>query len=68
MISLCKSVYMIIPNCSEEVISFCGKHEINVPEMNSLYIPKRGRAPPNITVEHFYRVDLFIAKLDILNF
>ncbi|KRH16126.1 hypothetical protein GLYMA_14G133900v4 [Glycine max] len=40
----------------KEVESFCEKHEIIVPHMTTLYIPRR--------VEHYYRINLFIATPD----
>ena len=51
----------------KEVMSFCEQHEINVPNMAVLYIPRKGRARhniDNIIVEHHYRINLFIATLD----
>jgi len=45
----------------KEVTSFCEKHE------TTFYIPRRGRARRNvdhIIVEHYDRINLFIATLN----
>ncbi|XP_025703550.1 uncharacterized protein [Arachis hypogaea] len=47
---------------------FCEKHEVEVPDMNALHIPRRGRTRKivdQISVEHHYRVNLFFAVIDI---
>ncbi|XP_015940673.1 uncharacterized protein LOC107466196 [Arachis duranensis] len=51
----------------KEVILFCEKHEVEVPDMNALHIPRRGRTckiVDQISVEHHYRVNLFLAVID----
>ncbi|XP_025693094.1 uncharacterized protein [Arachis hypogaea] len=51
----------------KEVILFCEKHEVEVPDMNALHIPRRGRTRKivdQISVEHHYRVNLFLAVTD----
>ncbi|XP_016164191.1 zinc finger MYM-type protein 1-like [Arachis ipaensis] len=51
----------------KEVILFCEKHEVEVPDMNALHIPRRGRTRKivdQISVEHHYRVNLFLAVID----
>ena len=50
----------------KEVILFCEKHEVEVPDMNALHIPRRGRTRKiidQILVEHYYRVNLFLAVI-----
>ncbi|XP_015969634.1 uncharacterized protein LOC107493071 [Arachis duranensis] len=47
---------------------FCEKHEVEVPDMNALHIPRRGRTRKivdQISVEHHYCVNLFFAVIDI---
>ncbi|XP_016169718.1 zinc finger MYM-type protein 1-like [Arachis ipaensis] len=51
----------------KEVILFCEKHEVEVPDMNAMHIPRRGRTRKivdQISVEHHYRVNLFLARID----
>ncbi|XP_025632189.1 uncharacterized protein [Arachis hypogaea] len=51
----------------KEVILFCEKHEVEVPDMNAMHIPRRGRTRKivdQISVEHHYRVNLFLAVID----
>ncbi|XP_061358437.1 uncharacterized protein LOC133302645 [Gastrolobium bilobum] len=51
----------------KEVISFCEKHEVNVPDMNARYAPGRGLCHSDVeyvSIEHHYRVNLFIATID----
>ncbi|XP_057734601.1 uncharacterized protein LOC130950057 [Arachis stenosperma] len=51
----------------KEVILFCEKHEVEVPDMNALHIPRRGRTRKivdQISVEHHYHVNLFLAVID----
>ncbi|XP_015953224.1 uncharacterized protein LOC107477682 [Arachis duranensis] len=51
----------------KEVILFCEKHEVEVPDMNALHIPRRGRTRKivdQISVEYHYRVNLFFAVID----
>ncbi|XP_016173902.1 zinc finger MYM-type protein 1-like [Arachis ipaensis] len=51
----------------KEVILFCEKHEVEVPDMNALHIPRRGRTRKivdQISAEHHYRVNLFLAVID----
>jgi hypothetical protein len=49
------------------VKSFCNKRNIDVPDMNARYVERRGRArhqQADITIEHYYRVDIFCASID----
>ncbi|XP_071703924.1 uncharacterized protein [Rutidosis leptorrhynchoides] len=51
----------------EQVKYFCAKHNIEMPDFGAMY--KSGRYRPrqkdnHVTVEHFYRVDIFICALD----
>ncbi|XP_016162244.1 zinc finger MYM-type protein 1-like [Arachis ipaensis] len=51
----------------KEVILFCEKHEVEVPYMDALYIPRRGQTRKivdQISVEHHYRVNLFLVVID----
>ncbi|XP_025628147.1 uncharacterized protein [Arachis hypogaea] len=51
----------------KEVILFCEKHKVEVPDMNALHILRRGRTRKivdQISVEHHYRVNLFLAVID----
>ncbi|XP_016165282.1 zinc finger MYM-type protein 1-like [Arachis ipaensis] len=51
----------------KEVILFCEKHEVEVPDMNALHIPRRGQTRKivdQISVEHHYCVNLFLAIID----
>ncbi|XP_074314531.1 uncharacterized protein LOC141649749 [Silene latifolia] len=51
----------------EEVNLFCQKHDILVPQMNALYIARRGRArrqQDQITVERHFRIDIFYVAID----
>ncbi|XP_057723623.1 uncharacterized protein LOC130939543 [Arachis stenosperma] len=44
---------------------FSEKHEIKVPNMSAQYIFGRGRShQPSVTVEHHYRIDVFLATID----
>ncbi|OMO89611.1 hypothetical protein CCACVL1_07738 [Corchorus capsularis] len=48
-----------------EVIAFCGKHDIDVPNMNSQYVVKRIRPQQDgFNMEHHYRVDIFNVAID----
>ena len=50
-----------------KVKSFCNKCNINVPDMNSHYVERRGRASHqqvDFTIKHHYRVDIFYATID----
>ena len=49
------------------VISFCEKHCIDVLDMNTCYVARRGQArnqQDNVTIEHHYRVNIFYATID----
>ena len=49
------------------MISFCEKHCIDVLDMNSCYVGRRGRAcnqQDNVTIEHHYRINIFYAAID----
>jgi hypothetical protein len=49
----------------EEVIPFCNKHEIEIPNFGARYIKVRGcRQWDHITVEHHYHFDIFNAAID----
>jgi hypothetical protein len=49
----------------EEVISFCNKHEIDIPDFDARYVKVRGRRQQDhITVEHYYHFDIFNAAID----
>ncbi|XLT93859.1 hypothetical protein S245_016512, partial [Arachis hypogaea] len=44
---------------------FCEKHKIDIPDMSTQYTVGRGRSrQPKITIEHHYRVDVFLAAID----
>ncbi|XP_027099167.1 uncharacterized protein [Coffea arabica] len=46
---------------------FCEQHQIDIPCMNAQYIARRGRSRSHydeISVEHYYRVDIFLATID----
>ncbi|XP_072078121.1 uncharacterized protein [Arachis hypogaea] len=52
-------------NFLANVKDFCEKHEIEVPNMSAQYIFGRGRSrQPSVTVEHHYRIDVFLATID----
>ncbi|XP_074265702.1 uncharacterized protein LOC141588147 [Silene latifolia] len=51
----------------EEVNLFCQKHDILVPEMDAIYIARKGRArrqQDQNTVEHHFHVDVFNVTID----
>ncbi|XP_027166505.1 uncharacterized protein LOC113766520 [Coffea eugenioides] len=46
---------------------FCEQHQIDIPDMNAQYIARHGRSRSHhdeISVEHYYRVDIFLATID----
>ncbi|XP_027171801.1 uncharacterized protein LOC113771421 [Coffea eugenioides] len=46
---------------------FCEQHQIDIPCMNAQYIARRGRSQSHhdeISMEHYYRVDIFLATID----
>ncbi|KAI3447341.1 hypothetical protein Pfo_004006 [Paulownia fortunei] len=47
-------------------LSFCEKHNIDVPDMNAPHRSGRGRLHKDnpITLEHHYRIDIFIGTID----
>ncbi|KAG9458926.1 hypothetical protein H6P81_003434 [Aristolochia fimbriata] len=50
-----------------QVLSFCRKNEISIPDMSSNYPGSRGRSRRQkdpLTVEHHYRIEVFLAGLD----
>lgn len=49
-----------------EVASFCEKNGVQIPDMTAPYTAGKGRSrrPINISIEHHYRVDLFMAATD----
>lgn len=49
-----------------QVVSFCNFNSIHVPDMNGVYkdIIRSRRKKDNVTIEHHYRVDVFIAAID----
>ncbi|KAL1362984.1 hypothetical protein AAHE18_03G119100 [Arachis hypogaea] len=52
-------------NFFANVKDFCEKHEIEVPNMSAQYVFGRGRSrQPSVTVEHHYRIDVFLATID----
>jgi hypothetical protein len=49
----------------EEVISFCNKHEIDIPDFSARYVKVRGRRQQDhITVKHHYHFDIFNVAID----
>ena len=50
----------------DKVVSFCGKYNILVPDMNATYrdIIQSRPKKDDVTVEHYYRVDVFIVAID----
>ncbi|KAK9741078.1 hypothetical protein RND81_03G079700 [Saponaria officinalis] len=51
----------------EEVNLFCQKHDILIPEIDALYIARKGRARrqhDQITAEHHFRVEIFYIAID----
>jgi hypothetical protein len=49
----------------EEVVSFCKKFEINIPDLGARYVQRRGcHQRYHITVEHHYHFDIFNATID----
>lgn len=50
----------------KQVVSFCKCNSIMVPIMNGIYkyIIRSRRKKDNVTTEHHYRVDVFIAAID----
>ncbi|XP_025617098.1 uncharacterized protein [Arachis hypogaea] len=52
-------------NLLEIVKKFCEKHEIDIPDMSTQYTVGRDRSRQSkITIEHYYRVDVFLATID----
>ena len=52
-------------NLLESVKAFCEKHSIEVPDMQSSYVVKRGRhRHDGFDMQHHYRVDIFNAAID----
>nr|XP_043613829.1 uncharacterized protein LOC122585771 [Erigeron canadensis] len=52
----------------DEVTCFCNKHQVEIPDLKAPYTSTRYRPRKkdlHVTFEHYYRVDLFIATLDI---
>ncbi|XP_068307531.1 uncharacterized protein [Pyrus communis] len=52
--------------CLDKVSSFCGKHDIDIPDMNDIFVAQ-GRSwhrVENLTNLHHYHVDLFIDVID----
>jgi hypothetical protein len=49
----------------EEVISFCNKHEIDIPDFGARYVKVRGRYQrDHITVEYHYHFNIFNVGID----
>ncbi|XP_034198219.1 uncharacterized protein LOC117613754, partial [Prunus dulcis] len=50
----------------DQVFSFCGKHDIEVPSMDDAYVAqwRSHRRAPRITQIHHYRVDIFIQIIE----
>ncbi|XP_059434146.1 uncharacterized protein LOC132167252 [Corylus avellana] len=52
-------------NLLENIVSFCKKSEIDIPDLSARYIERRGRNQKNhITVEHHYHFDIFNTTID----
>ncbi|KAJ8774419.1 hypothetical protein K2173_016865 [Erythroxylum novogranatense] len=48
-----------------EVKMFCEKHNVEIPDLNAPYFPVRSRRRAHdVSIEHHYRVNLFIAIID----
>ena len=51
----------------ESVKLFCGRYDIDIPDLSSQYFMGRGHSlhqRKNITLEHHYRIDVFLAAID----
>jgi hypothetical protein len=49
----------------EEVVSFCKKFEIDIPDLSARYVQRRGRHQrDHITMEHHYHFDIFNVTID----
>ena len=51
----------------EDAKLFCEKHGVEIPDLHAQYTAGHGRPRPQndpITLEHHYRVDIFIATID----
>ncbi|XP_030964724.1 uncharacterized protein LOC115985992 [Quercus lobata] len=50
------------------VTSFCGQHEIDIPDLNACYTKARGRYRHQdevlTTIEHYLRIDIFTVAID----
>ncbi|XP_059448304.1 uncharacterized protein LOC132179583 [Corylus avellana] len=52
-------------NLLENIVSFCKKSEIDIPDLSARYIEGRGRNQKNyIRVEHHYHFDIFNTAID----
>ena len=54
-------------NLLTNVISFCELRSIDMPDMTSCYVDRRGQAryqQDDFTIEHHYRVEVFCATID----
>ncbi|TYJ11306.1 hypothetical protein E1A91_A11G267200v1 [Gossypium mustelinum] len=59
----------ILTQCSWELKLFCKDYEIEVPNLSAPYKAGRGRScipRDNVTIEHHYRLDIFIVGIDSL--
>ncbi|XP_057431672.1 uncharacterized protein LOC130724460 [Lotus japonicus] len=51
----------------QEVKSFCEKHDIEIPQLNTPYVARHGRArhqKDHITIGHYFRVEIFLVAID----
>ena len=48
----------------QKVKLFCESHEIEIPKMDDRYRACRGRSRDPVTIEHHFRVDIFLATID----
>ena len=52
----------------DSVTSFCGQHEIDIPDLNACYTKAWGRYCHQdealTTIEHHLRIDIFIVAID----
>jgi hypothetical protein len=49
----------------EEIVSFCKKFEIDIPDLGAHYVQRRGHhQQDHITIEHYYHFDIFNATID----
>ena len=59
--------YLRIFEIRDGICFLCEQHQIVIPDMDAQYVARRGRSRNQqyeISVEHYYRVDIFIATID----